>query len=168
MNYELAYDAAHAFAGWQVLAIGVPICALMVATTVYDKFPPLMFIFFHGSYEFARTVTGFALLIFIPVCAAIIYNNIKLASLSRHNDCTQIAGVVTDFKPRPVRGVLEKFTLNDIQFEYSNFSPEMGGFAELAADGGPIYEGANIRLCYITRIKNRKKEKTIIRVETRS
>lgn len=42
------------------------------------------------------------------------------------------------------------------------------GFNTAAANGGPIYEGAKVRLCYIERIENRKKEKTIIRVESAS
>jgi len=170
MEYELVYDAASAFAGWETIAIFVPICVFLFIAVFKKNLIPSIFIF---QQYLAKETGGFTaalvtIVIFLMVLVSgnIIYENIKLGSLSKNNECLQIAGIVTNFEPVPIRGSLEKFKLHDTKFQYYTHDFLDPGFNQSAADGGPIYEGAKIRICYIEQLKNRKKSKKIIRVET--
>ena len=178
MEYELVYDAARDFAGWQVVAGTAVVFAFLIVTIYFDQFIPSIvnWLVFHNGYitDWRRATLGVIVILFCAVSAAIINENLKLRSMSKKNECTQIAGVVVDFEGEAkdgqhpqIHGHEESFTLNEIKFKYDTQFMHKG-FNIAAADGGPIYEGAKVRLCYIERIENRKKEKTIIRVETAS
>lgn len=59
-----------------------------------------------------------------------------------------IEGPVTDFIPMPYTGhQLESFSVNGVNFEYSDYVIN-GGFNKTSSHGGPIYEGRWVRISY--------------------
>ena len=62
-----------------------------------------------------------------------------------------IEGIVKNFKPMPYNGHQnEKFTLNDIDFSYSDFDQSYYGFNNTKSHGGPIDKNKKVRLSYFT------------------
>ena len=62
-----------------------------------------------------------------------------------------IEGVVKNFKPMPYSGHQdEKFTLNGIEFSYSDFDQSYYGFNNTKSHGGPIDKNIKVRLSYFT------------------
>jgi predicted membrane protein len=61
-------------------------------------------------------------------------------------------GKIENFEPMPFGGhQQEKFTLNGIEFDYSDFSLSHYGFHNSASHGGPIKEnGQEVKIGYIT------------------
>ena len=175
MEYELIYDAALDFAGWQVVAGTVAVFAFLIVTIYFDQFIPRIvhWLVFRTEYitDWRRAILGVVFILLCAISAAIINENLKLRSMSKKNECTQITGIVVDFENEAkdgqhpqIHGHAEIFTLNEIELKYDTQFMNVG-FNTAAADGGPIYEGAKVRLCFIERLKNRKTEKVIIRVE---
>lgn len=71
---------------------------------------------------------------------------------------TVIEGVVENFIPMPFTGhQYEKFTLNKVNFNYSDFDESYYGFNNTKSHGGPIDASKNIRLSYFA-----KNDKNII------
>lgn len=176
MEYELVYDAARDFAGWQLVAVTIALFIFLVVSIYFDQLVPrfVNWFVFRNDYitDWGRAWLGIIVILLFAVSVSIINENLKLHSISKKSDCTQIAGVVVDFEgvtkdgqhPQ-FRGHEESFVLNEIEFVYDTQFMS-NGFNTAAADGGPIYEGAKVRLCFIERTDNRKKERKIIRVET--
>ena len=175
IEYELIYDAARDFAGWQIVAGWLLLFAFFLTVTFKtDRIPHFVFWLMRldeTDTGWGRTIIFLAVLILGIISVAIISQNLKLRSLSKNNDCAQVAGVVLSFKGRTAVGQYsqirlhrESFKLNDLEFEYDT-AFMVTGFNKAADHGGPIYEGAKVRLCYIEQIENRKKERKIIRVE---
>ena len=169
MEYELVYDAARDFTGWQIVAGSIVVFVFLIVTIYFDQFIPRIvhWLVFHGDHvsDWRRAMLGVVVLLCGAISAGIITENLKLRSLSKKDECTQIEGVVSDFEPTADRRLRESFTLKKIEFEYASGVLDFG-FNKAAANGGPIYEGAEVRLCYVDWIGNRKNERKIIRVET--
>ena len=175
-EYELVYDAARDFAGWQIVTGSIVMFLFLIVTIFFDEFIPrivIWFVFWNDHITDSRRATfAVAVLLLGAASAGITIENLKLRSISKKNECAEISGAVTDFKSEVtdarqgrILGHRESFTLDDVKFRYDT-TFMANGFNTSAADGGPIYEGAKVRLCYIERIENRKKERKIIRVET--
>lgn len=60
----------------------------------------------------------------------------------------ELEGVVTDFRAAPDYKGTERFHLGDREFSYSRFATKQG-FHTLSADGGPIANGAHVRVLYM-------------------
>ena len=175
MEYEIIYDAARDIFGWQFIVGWMALVGFFL-TMIYNTGRISRFVFWllrinENDTGWGRTIIFLGALILGAVSVAIIRENLELRSISKNNDCTEIAGVVMDFKGGAIvdknpqiRLRKESFTLDDLGFEYDTHFM-VSGFNKIAADGGPIYEGASVRLCYIEQIENRKKERKIIRVE---
>jgi len=175
MEYELVYDAARDFAGWQVVAGWSVLFSFFVVMIFFtERIPRTMYWLLRINEKdtgWGRTIVFLAVLMLGAVSISIIRENFDLRSISKNNSCTLIAGVVKNFEGEAgngehskIHGHRETFTLNDVEFEYDT-SFMATGFNKNAANGGPIHEGAKVRLCYLERIENRKKERKIIRVE---
>jgi hypothetical protein len=59
-----------------------------------------------------------------------------------------LEGTVTEFQPAPTYKGTERFRLGDQEFSYSRVATSQG-FHTLAADGGPIANGAHVRILHI-------------------
>jgi hypothetical protein len=64
------------------------------------------------------------------------------------DEARQVQGVVRDFRPAPTYKGTEHFSLAGHEFSYSRFETRQG-FHTLAADGGPIVNGACVRLLHV-------------------
>ena len=77
----------------------------------------------------------------------------KLKELYANNNYEIIEGVVNNFDPMPYGGhKLETFDVNGIKFSYSDYYSVVGYksvFRKTRSHGGPIYEGAYVRIYYI-------------------
>lgn len=172
MQYDVVYDAARDFAGWQIIVGWVVLFAFFMTMVFWTERIP-RFIYFllrirENDTDWGRTIVFLGVLIIGTFSVTIIKANLELRSISKKNDCTQVAGVVKDFQSlRFGRTYDESFKLNDVEFEY-NTSFMVTGFNVSAADGGPIFEGAKVKLCYIDDWGDEKITKVIIRVETAS
>ncbi len=68
---------------------------------------------------------------------------------------TVIEGIVENFVPMPYSGHQdEKFTLNNVNFSYSDFNESYYGFNNTKSHGGPIDSKKNVRLSYFTKNDN--------------
>lgn len=104
MEYELVYDAALDFAGWQVVAGTVAVFAFLIVTIYFDQFIPriVQWLVFRTEYitDWGRAILGVVFILLCAISAAIINENLKLRSISKNNECTQIKGVVADFRSK--------------------------------------------------------------------
>jgi hypothetical protein len=67
----------------------------------------------------------------------------------KNGDYSVVTGDVTDFKPMPYAGhKQETFTVEDINFEYSDYEISGCGFHNTAIYGGPIKAGLPVRISY--------------------
>jgi hypothetical protein len=61
-----------------------------------------------------------------------------------------VEGVVEKFHPMPYRGRdYESFTVNGVDFSYSDFVGTSSCFNHTASQGGPIRGGLRVRITYI-------------------
>jgi len=173
--YELVYDAANGNPEtWPFMPISLLVILfgafLTFSETARSAFSrgrskKLMLIF-------SRVLFGGAVLLtLLSGCST--FSKTKEAKLSSlDNTCTLIEGKVVNFKPRASEGGQnEKFKVNNITFEYSDYV-FTGGFNNTASHGGPIYEGLKVRLCYFDRSnpnayisRSRPDSRVIVRLE---
>ncbi len=166
MSYELVYDAASAgFAGWQFVGIGV-ILTSVGALLLF--IPKLRSIFgnthprFLGSW-FYWVFFLFGLFWTLAASMSIYSGNRTVAEASASGECKIVVGQVENFEPMPHSGhQLEKFTVNDIAFAYSDFVIT-GAYNNTTSHGGPIKEGLQVRICYVER--NQQDSNLIARLE---
>ena len=78
---------------------------------------------------------------------------IKLKDVYDNGNYKIVEGFVVDFDPMPYGGhKQETFNVNGIKFSYSDYGSSVGYspvFKKTQSHGGPIYEGAYIKLFYI-------------------
>ena len=72
-----------------------------------------------------------------------------LAAAYRAGKCQVIEGIVTQSHPMPVTGHdVEAFVVSGKRFQYSDFI-HRAGFNQTSSHGGPIHEGARVRIYYL-------------------
>jgi hypothetical protein len=60
-----------------------------------------------------------------------------------------VEGIVKNFHPMPWTGHdSERFSVNGVRFEYSDFDLSKGGFNNTSSHGGPIKENLPVRIAY--------------------
>jgi hypothetical protein len=84
---------------------------------------------------------------------ALIFRNVpqpsELAAAYRAGKCEVIEGVVTQFHPMPATGHdVESFVVAGKHFRYSDYI-HRAGFNQTSSHGGPIHEGARVRIEYL-------------------
>jgi hypothetical protein len=73
----------------------------------------------------------------------------ELAAAYRAGRCQVVEGVVTEFHPMPPTGHdVESFVIAGKRFQYSDFL-HRAGFNQTSSHGGPIHEGALVRIYYL-------------------
>ena len=87
----------------------------------------------------------------VTIPSNLIDYNKTMKAYEKGNYKTEI-GKIESFEPMPFGGhQQEKFTLNGIEFDYSDFSLYYYGFHNSASHGGPIKEnGQEVKIGYIT------------------
>ena len=66
----------------------------------------------------------------------------------KNNKYKEVEGYVENFDPMPYGGHKnESFTVNDVKFEYSDFTVTVG-FNNTKSHGGPIDSGKYVRIRY--------------------
>ncbi|MCW3846283.1 hypothetical protein OF829_03460 [Sphingomonas sp. LB-2] len=148
MHYVTVFDAASWSAmtrEWLSLLMG----ALFVATAgpaIYgDHRIPGQQPWQGPSRTVARIVFPFIVLVLTflasgPIGAAILSRKALLAG-----NCTVMEGKVRNFRPQPFERGYEAFDLNGTHFAYT--PRQLWGFRRIAARGGPLHEGVQVRLC---------------------
>ena len=153
MAYHVVFDVATAgYREWFVIVFGLMFVALgamlVFAPALMQKLLP------DGVQGTARVIFSwffflFAILFTVLVAATTISQHLRLRDASLRNECTLISGAVTNFVPRPTgRNTTETFTVDGVQFEYSD-TRSTGGFNQSERRRGPIREGLPVRICYV-------------------
>jgi len=73
----------------------------------------------------------------------------ELAAAYRAGKCQVVEGTVMQFHPMPATGHdVESFLVAGKRFQYSDFI-HRAGFNQTSSHGGPIHEGARVRIYYL-------------------
>jgi len=141
--FDITKDARHddIAQGWLVvlslLGIGI------VLFVVRRQLPPLLRAVFPALF-----IAGGCLGI-----VALIFRNVpqpsELAAAYRAGKCQIVEGTVTHFHPMPSTGHgVESFVVSGKHFQYSDYALR-AGFNHTSQHGGPIREGAHVRIHYL-------------------
>jgi hypothetical protein len=67
----------------------------------------------------------------------------------RSGNSQVVEGSIEDFHPMPYTGhALERFKIQGVSFEYSDFDDSKAGFNHTLSHGGPLHGGMQVRLHY--------------------
>ena len=160
------YDASiGSFSGWEFIGLGV-LFSIIGAGLVFST--RVRSVFSQNSTEkfyriFSRFFFGFSIFWSLLVCSFVWLGNSSAKRASIKNTCSIAEGQVKEFEPMPRSGhQLEKFKVDNVSFGYSDYVVT-GGFNNTASHGGPIKEGLQVRICYLSR--NRTNSNIIVRLE---
>lgn len=94
---------------------------------------------------------GIVLFIMLKTFPNLMGGRAKASKIFENKEYKIVEGKIEDFHPMPNNGhELESFTVNDVNFEYSDYRYD-GGFNNTATHGGPIkHNGQLVRLSYYT------------------
>jgi hypothetical protein len=94
---------------------------------------------------------GIALFIMLTIIPDIMIGRANARKILENKEYKIVEGKIENFHPMPYNGhELESFTVNDVNFEYSDYRYD-GGFNNTATHGGPIkHNGQLVRLSYYT------------------
>jgi len=102
-------------------------------------------------------------LISVIVIPSMLNEYSKTRSVYDKKQYQTIEGTVENFHPMPVSGHdSERFTVNGIQFEFSDFDETNYGYNNAASHGGVIREGLQVRIGYF----NNGRKNVILKLET--
>jgi hypothetical protein len=112
---------------------------------------------------FGIIFASFAGLISIFVISSMLNNYFKTKTIYDNKQYQTVEGMVTNFHPMPESGHdSERFDVNGIQFEFSDFDVSDYGYNNAASHGGVIQEGLKVRIAYF----NSGRKNVIIKLET--
>lgn len=102
------------------------------------------------SLPIRRLLVGFLVFLSIGLPAWIFADYWTLRSALANRRCEVAEGRVTNYSPMPVEGHKEEsFTVNGVRFHYSDFALT-AGFNNATSLGGPIREGLQVRIHYLS------------------
>lgn len=152
MNYSIVYEVTNEKLD---SVIFIPLIFILIGFGLsYINYK-----YFDSTSTRGKYITGFGIvfglfslifsLITIPSSLTSYYSTMKKYD---QNDFKTIEGEIENFDPMPYGGhKQERFTLNGIEFDYSDFSASYYGFHNTASHGGPIKRnGQEVRIGYIT------------------
>ena len=163
MDYDLVFDAANSsYTIWDSIHEGILFIIFGIALNVSST---LQSMFIRGfsekvSKRVAKFVLGFAIIFTLMSFTSYTDSN-RAKSASLNNCCKTVEGPVENYQLYDA-AESEKFEVEGVSFNYSDFS-RTGGFDTTATKGGPISEGLNVRICYIS--PTSKRSNIIVRLE---
>lgn len=149
MEYQLVFDAATAgYEGWFFVVLGA-VFVVIGAVSVFSTFnaagadnTPQRRLIAWSFLLFAVAWTGAAGWLSLS-------DFFGARTASAENTCTTVAGVVSGLTTeRRRRGFTEAFTVDGVQFSFAD-NVLNGGFHRTSGRGGPIRDGAAVRICYV-------------------
>ena len=85
----------------------------------------------------------------LPPSWAIYRDHEQSKAALRTGDCQVVEGAIEDFHPMPYTGhSLERFKIQGVSFEYSDFDDSKAGFNRTLSHGGALRGGMHVRLHY--------------------
>jgi hypothetical protein len=144
MKYDLVYDAATASFPWDtVFHVALMLAAgagFFVVSVIRKR---------RGHIIFMIVWIAGVLLLGGLGSSNVIHQYVQCKRWSESRDYSLVEGTVTNFHPMPKSGHdTERFTVEGVKFEYSDFDLSKGGFNNTASHGGPIREGLPVRIAY--------------------
>ena len=148
LRYRLVFDAARegfrdwGFAAFGLIFIGVGVGLFLVAKRIDPKAATLFRVF-------GGLFAGFAALWTLTAFGSTFGQYSSLRHALETGAYTTIEGTVSDFVPGDIHGRnVESFTVAGHPFSYSPYIVTPG-FRKTRSEGGPIYEGLNVRIAVV-------------------
>ena len=141
--FDITKDArpTNATEGWLVIAFMLVASALLVWRN--RTFPVVLRYWFPALFV-VFSIGGLFTLLFRNVLRPS-----ELAAAYRAGKCEVVEGIVTQFHPMPATGHdVESFVVSGKHFQYSDYALR-AGFNQTSSLGGPIHEGAHVRIHYL-------------------
>jgi hypothetical protein len=92
---------------------------------------------------------GFWNITILPASWAIYRDHEQSKAALRSGNCKAVEGTIEDFHPMPYTGhSYERFKIQGVSFEYSDFDDSKAGFNHTLSHGGPLHGGMHVRLHY--------------------
>jgi hypothetical protein len=152
--YALVFDAANEPLPWNVLVLGLTLVGVGVVLWMTRHRPPLwpprsLWSNPGARKWFASLWLAFAVLWTAAGSIAAFRSVLSARSALRDRTTSVVEGPVEDFHPMPYAGHdTERFTVQGVSFEYSDFAETTGGFHHTRSHGGPISGGVFVRIHY--------------------
>jgi hypothetical protein len=165
MDYRLIYDISQQPFPWWIVAV---LLALAAGGSIYGFAPNWIIRRIFKRQAGHRQLFGTIYLLgLLALGGPVLFQNWSTYSafqnLAQTGKCEVVEGKVTHFIPMPYSGGgVEKFTVNGVPFQYTDYDAQPG-FNNTQSHGGPIREGLSVRIgyTYVPRwLKN-----TILRLE---
>ena len=144
LEYTLVYDAAKSEFPWGVIShVGIMLLfgLTFFAVSVLRRR--------RGDIRFMIVWVLFVTIVGGLGSANVVKQHWQSKNWAESNDFEVVEGTVSNFHPMPHYGHdSERFNVNNVKFEYSDYDLSKGGFNNTASHGGPIKEGLQVRISY--------------------
>lgn len=148
MHYVTVFDASNWSAllrNWPVLAFFAVFIVVGGPATYAQRATPGERSWVAFNRRGTKIVFPFAMLAMLGIASGMIGGPILSAKALLAGNCTVMEGRISHFQPLPFEKGQEQFDLNGRHFAYS--PRQNWGFRQVEAQGGPLHEGAQVRLC---------------------